>query len=210
MKKKLLIPLGFALLLAGEALSAPSSFLFEWVSRAQGSVARLILFQDRTLVYKIENAAGTKLQKRVLSSEEYDYYVTYFSAPDSLDAAGDYTTGATGDSIAVSMATFHLPSGKSWAMSFDPLSALTYDALRIKTALEGLRDSIGHVLPSPSDFAPEKMPPGTVLKRRDGALFKVIAFNKDKGIVEIQGINEPYSEWVRDEQLRFVFYPPHS
>ena len=51
-------------------------------------------------------------------------------------------------------------------------------------------------------------PPGTLLQRFDGALFRVAHLEKDTGFVEIEGVNEPYSQWIKIEELRFQFAPP--
>ena len=50
--------------------------------------------------------------------------------------------------------------------------------------------------------------PGTLLKRFDGAVFRVRRLEKEKGFVEIVGVIEPYSQFVKIEELRYQFSPP--
>ena len=47
-----------------------------------------------------------------------------------------------------------------------------------------------------------------LLKRFDGAVFRVTKLEKEKGFVEIRGVNEPYSQFVKIEELRFQFSAP--
>jgi hypothetical protein len=182
--------------------------LFEWVSKAAGSQMRLTLFFDHTLVRKTTGGGSTALKKRLLSPEEYDYYARFFSEPDSTRGAGSFESGMTGDMVAESVATFHLPDGRTWRMSWDSFSAFSIEAMRVRAALLGLRDSFGKVLPSPGDFAPDKIPPGTVLRRRDGAEFRVMNIDATGGMVELRGINEPYSEFLKIDDLRYTFAAP--
>jgi hypothetical protein len=46
------------------------------------------------------------------------------------------------------------------------------------------------------------------LKRFDGVLFRVRRVDTLKGVVELEGVNEPYSEFRKLEDLRFLFAPP--
>ena len=198
-----------ALLAAAARLRAAApTYLFEWVSRTNDTSGRLTLFADRTLVRKLTSGKQTDMKKRKLSQEEYDYYVAYFNDPQSLRAAGSYESGTTGALLSVSEATFVTPEGGKWKLSFDSLSSLTFEAMRVKSALEGLWDSFGKVLPSPSDFAPEKIPPGTVLHRRDGARFRVLHVDDSRGMVELQGVEEPYTLFLKIDDLRFTFSAP--
>lgn len=197
-----------ALAISAPLAAAEPTYLFEWVSRTRESTGRLTLFTDRTLVRKLTAGKAVDMKKRKLSEEEYDYYAAYFSDPQSLRAAGSYESGTTGDLLSVCEVTFQLPGGKKWKMSYDTLSTLTFEAVRVKSALEGLYDSFGKVLPSPTDFSPDKMPPGTILRRRDGARFRVIRVDGDHGMVELQGVNEPYTLFLRIDDLRFTFLAP--
>jgi hypothetical protein len=91
---------------------------------------------------------------------------------------------------------------------FDDLSALTADAAALRAALEGLKSVISNPLAPASRFTADVLPPGAVLKRFDGAIFRVLRVEKEKGVVEIVGVSEPYSQFVKLEELRFQFSPP--
>lgn len=196
------------ILSASPASAGEPTYLFEWIARTRETVSRLTLFSDRTLVRKTALGKQSDIKKRKLSVEEYDYYAAYFSDPESLRAAGSHESGATGDLLSISEVSFQLPDGRKWRMSFDSLSSLTFEAVRVKSALEGLYDSFGKVLPSPSDFSPEKMPAGTILRRRDGARFRVVHVDPDRSVVELHGLEEPYSLFLKIDELRFTFWPP--
>ena len=59
-----------------------------------------------------------------------------------------------------------------------------------------------------SRFTADRIPPGTLLKRFDGAVFRVRQLLPEKGLVELEGVREPYSEFRKIEELRFQFSPP--
>jgi len=79
---------------------------------------------------------------------------------------------------------------------------------RIRAALEGLKTMMTSPLAPASRFAPEVLAVGQILKRFDGAYFRIRTLEKEKGIVEIEGVREPYREFRRIEDLRFQFSPP--
>ena len=39
-------------------------------------------------------------------------------------------------------------------------------------------------------------------------MFRIQRLVKETGYVEIIGVNEPYSQWVKVEELRYQFSPP--
>ena len=185
------------------------TYYFEWIARSGAATTRLTLFTDRTLVRKTKDGDRTHVDRRVLSEEEYAHYLAYFAeAKRTAGGRLDFDSGLAGDFQVNSKAEFRPPGQPNWTFRFDSFSPLSLEASRIKTALEGLRDSFGHVLPSPGDFAPDKIPPGTVLTRLDGKRFRVHRVDRDAGVVELEGIDEPYSLFVKIENLRFTFKAP--
>jgi hypothetical protein len=91
---------------------------------------------------------------------------------------------------------------------FDELSSHTAESASLVAALEGLRGIFLSPLSPASRYSAELLPPGTLLKRFDGAMFRVQRLVKETGFVEIIGVNEPYSQWVKIEELRYQFAPP--
>ncbi len=59
-------------------------------------------------------------------------------------------------------------------------------------------------------FHPDLLQPGTLLRRFDGAVFQVRRLEKASGFVEIVGVTEPYSQFLKIEELRFQFAPPEA
>ena len=62
--------------------------------------------------------------------------------------------------------------------------------------------------PPPRGSRPATLPPGTLLRRFDGAIFRVRQVIADKGFVELEGVREPYSEYKKIDELRFQFAAP--
>jgi len=196
-------------LAAAIPVRAEPTYLFEWLSRGGRTTTRLTLFRDRVLVRKVSvEGEEARMRMRKLSQEEYDFYASYFGDPKSTDGEGPHESSVTGEMITRSKATFCLPDGARWSLSWDSFAALPMSAMRVRSALEGLADSFGKVLPDAADFAADKIPPGTILRRRDGQRFEVVRVDEQTGQVEIRGVTQPFSEILLPEQLRFTFLPP--
>ena len=204
---------GLAPLAADETTAsspAPAStYLFEWTSRTGTSARRLTLFADRILVRKTTSADGkTEFKKRKLSEDEYAFYEKYFGSPEFAASAGDFETGLAGDQSPRSLVVFAPPGAPKWSLSFDSLTVLSAAATQLVSALEGLRDSFGKVLPNEEDFSREKIVPGAVLRRRDGQEFRVVRVSEDSKVVEMQAVGQPYNQFFEWSKLRFMFFPP--
>lgn len=192
-----------------EPSPAASTYLFEWISRTGAASTRLTLFADGVLVRKSVSEDGkTELKKRKLSEDEYEFYARYFGSPESAAAAGHFETGLAGDSSEKSEVSFAPAGAEKWTFSFDSFSVLSAPAARVKSALEGLLDSFGKVLPDERDFALEKLQPGTVLRRRDGQEFRVVHVDETTRVVEARAVGQPYSQFFQWSKLRYTFYPP--
>ena len=188
---------------------APPTYLVEWVSRTGEAMQRVTLFSDGVLVRKSRAADGkVDMKKRKLPASEYDSYVAIFRAPESPDAAGVFDSGMSGEGVVHSLITVTKADGTTWALAFDSFAALTPQAYRLRTALEDLRDSFGRLHASPGDFSPEKLVPGAILRKRDGTEFRVVRFDERAGVVEVRGIDAPYSQFYKRESLPETFSPP--
>ena len=99
-------------------------------------------------------------------------------------------------------------NGDRITLRFDEFSTDTADSSSLRSALEGLKGLFLSPLPPATRFHPDLLAPGTLLKRFDGAVFQVRRLEKESGFVEIVGITEPYSQFVKIEELRFQFEPP--
>jgi hypothetical protein len=114
----------------------------------------------------------------------------------------------TGEFSGQSIVVLTRPDGTRKSIRFDDLSALSAEAGSLRAALDGLKTAIVNPLAPASRFLPDVLAPGTILKRFDGAIFRVTKLEKEKGFVEIVGVNEPYSQFVKIEELRFQFSAP--
>ena len=206
--------LAAALLLAASVLpaavdSAPT-FCAEWVEQTRDGYERLTVFSDRNVVWKRSLAGATQLKRRRLGAEEAKFYCDYFRSDEIWSGPEDLRSGMTGDLIKQSAVTLTRPDGTRRQIRFDELSALTTETAALRSSLEGLRATFAAPLAPASRFTPETIPPGTVLRRFDGVLFRVKRLDVGKGIVELEGFRDPYSEFRRIEDLRFLFHPPES
>jgi hypothetical protein len=188
--------------------SGGPTYVAECVVRTGAAMERVTLFSDGVLVRKSTADGKTEMKKRKLAPAELRSYVDVFRAPGVEEAAGMFESGMSGDELPHSLITVTRAEGRPWTIAFDALSALTPEAQRIRSAMQDLRDSFGQPRASPGDFPPEKLVPGTVLRRRDGAEFRIVRFDERAGVVELKGLDEPYSQFYKLDRLAASFLPP--
>jgi len=148
------------------------------------------------------------MKKRKLAPPEFDSYAALFRSADLAEAAGSFDSGMGGEGVARSVVTVAREDGTTWRLTFDSFSALSPAAARVRAALEDLRDSFGRLHASSGDFPPEKLVPGAILKRRDGAEFRIVRYDERAGVVEVRGLDAPYSQFFKIETLPGTFLPP--
>lgn len=207
-----------ALLLIAAALAGPvpearadspkPSFCLEWVRQSREGYERVTLFTDRTVVWKTVAGAKEEVRRKALAPEELAFYCSYFARRELWELPEDLRTGLTGEFAAQASITLVRDDDTRKRVRFDDLSALSADAAALRSALEGLKSVFTNPLAPASRFTADVLPAGTKLKRFDGAIFRVVRLEIEKGIVEIAGVSEPYSQFVPIEQLRFQFSPP--
>jgi hypothetical protein len=201
--------LALALLAApAQQKTPPPTFCVEWIRQSREGYERFTLFTDRTLVWKTARDKVEDVRRRKLEPEELAFYCGYFVRPEIWELPDDLRTGLTGEFTAQSSVTLARADGSRKQVRFDDLTALPADAASLRASLEGLKLTFISPLAPASRFSPETLAPGTYLKRFDGVVFRVRQLVKEKGIVELEGVREPYSEFRRIEDLRFQFSPP--
>lgn len=195
--------------------AAKPTFCVEWVRQSREGYERITLFWDREVVWKTVakgasagESATSEVRRKTIAPEEVEFYCTYFARPEFWDLPDDLRTGLTGEFASQSSVTLTRPDGSRKRFQFDELSALPAGAAALRSALEGIRTVFTNPLAPASRFTPDAVPPGTILKRFDGAVFRVLRLEKESGFVEIKGVTEPYSQFVKLEELRFQFSPP--
>jgi hypothetical protein len=202
--------LALALLLAAPAERKPSppTFCVEWIRQSREGYERFTLFTDRTLVWKTARGKVEDSHRRKLPPEEVAFYCAYFARPEVWELAEDMRTGLTGEFAVQSSVTLAKAEGARRQIRFDDLSPMPAEGAAMRAALEGLKLTFVSPLAPASRFTPETLSPGTYLKRFDGVVFRVRLLDKEKGIVELEGVRDPYSEFRKIEELRFQFSPP--
>ena len=202
--------LALAVLLASpaEQKASPPTFCVEWIRQSREGYERFTLFRDRMLVWKSARGKDEEERRKKLEPEELSFYCAYVARPEVWELPEDLRTGLTGEFTAQSRVTLARADGSRKQVRFDDLTALPADAASLRAALEGLKRTFASPLAPASRFTPETLSPGTYLRRFDGTVFRVRQLIKDKGIVELEGVREPYSEFRKIEDLRFQFSPP--
>ena len=191
------------------ARTAKPTYCLEWVRQSRQGYERITLFADRTVVWKtVATPGGEEVRRKTLTPEELEFYCTYFTRAEVWNLPDDLRTGLTGEFSSQSAIVAARKDGSLKRVKFDDLSALSADAAALRSALDGLKSIFTNPLAPASRFTADVLPPGTLLKRFDGAMFRVLRIEKEKGFVEIAGVNEPYSQFVKIEELRFQFSPP--
>ena len=184
------------------------TYVAEWVVRTGSAMQRVTLFSDGVLVRKSTADGKTEMKKRKLAPAELQSYVAVFRAPGVEDASGTFESGMSGDELPHSVITVTKADGHAWTISFDGLSALSPEAQRVRSVMQDLRDSFGQPRAAAGDFPPDKLVPGRILRRRDGVEFRIVRFDEHAGVVELKGLDEPYSQFYKLDRLAASFLPP--
>lgn len=204
-----------AALLAPAVTPAPNptvppgpTFCMEWIRQSNEGYDRLTLFRDRNLVWKTSRRGHEEVKRETLDAAESQYYCGFFEKKEFWALNPDFRTRLTSDFASESSVTLARADGSRKTIRFDELSSHTSDSAALFGALDGLKGIFLSPLSPASRYTPDVLPPGTLLKRFDGAMFRVLRLVKETGFVEIAGVNEPYSQWVKIEELRYQFAPP--
>ncbi|HTY41362.1 MAG TPA: hypothetical protein VMH79_05765 [Thermoanaerobaculia bacterium] len=190
---------------------APSgpTFCAEWIRQSSEGFDRLTLFRDGVLVWKTHRGEKDVVKRERLDDGARRFYCDeFFVQKDFWNLPSDLRTGLTGELAAESAVTLARADGSRKAIRFDDLSAGDAASSSLRSALQGLREIFLSPLAPVSRFSVEVLPAGTLLRRFDGRLFRVAILEKATGYVEVEGVEEPYSQWIKIEELRYQFAPP--
>ena len=185
-----------------------ATFCAEWIRQSQQGYERFTVFTDHTLVWKTVRNSAEEVRRKKLEAPEAEFYCASFTRPEVWELPGDLRTNLTGELASQSTLTFVKPDGSRKQLRFDELSPLPAGAAALRSSLEGLRLTFLSPLAPASRFTPSTLPAGTLLRRFDGAVFRVRQVIPEKGVVELEGVREPYSEFKKIDELRFQFAPP--
>jgi len=201
------VAISFSMRMSASPMPAPT-YCAEWVKQSSEGYERLTLFSDRTLVWKTRRGEAEDVRRKTLDADERKFYCDYFARVECWDLPDDMRSRMTGQFVSESMLRLARPDGSVKEIRFDELSSLAPAAATLRSSLEGLKRSLTERIAPPSRFTPQTLPRGTILKRFDGALFRVVLVDEVKGVVELQGVAEPFSFFRRLQELRFFFEPP--
>jgi hypothetical protein len=184
------------------------TFCAEWIRQSREGYERLTLFADGTVVWKKSRDGQDEVLRKKLAADELTFYCDYFSRNEVFAMPEDQRTGLSGEFAAMSTLTLVRADGLRKTIRFDEFSPLPAEAAAVRAALEGLRSMLTSPLAPASRFSPDALAVGQILKRFDGVLFRIHAIEKEKGVVELEGVREPYREFKKMDELRFQFSPP--
>ena len=157
-------------------------------------------------MWKTHRGGKDQIKRERLDASEAKFFCEdFFSRNEIWGINADMRTGLTSQLAGESAVTLARPDGSRKVVRYDDLSTGDFASSSLRSALEGLKGIFLSPLAPPSRFAPDLLPPGTLLRRMDGHLFRVAHLEKATGYVEIEGVNEPYSQWVKIEELRYQF-----
>ena len=199
--------LSLVVTLSAAPMPAPT-FCAEWVKQSSEGYERLTLFSDRTLVWKTRRGEVEDVRRKTLDAEERKFYCDYFARVEFWDLPDDMRTGLTGQFASESRVRLARPDGSVKEIRFDELSSLAPAASALRSSLEGLKHSFAERIAPASRFTAANLARGTLLKRFDGAVFRITLLDEARGIVELQGVSEPFSFFRKIAELRFFFEPP--
>jgi hypothetical protein len=188
-------------------MPAPT-YCAEWVRQSTEGYERVTLFSDGVLVWKTRRGEVEDLRRKALEPEEAKFYCEYFAGAGFWALPEDLRSRMTGQFATQSVLRLARPDGSTKEIRFDELSPLSPDASALRSSLEGLKQMFAERIAPASKFTAQTLAPGTVLKRLDGALFRVVRLDEAKGIVELEGLSEPFSIFRKIEDLRFFFHAP--
>jgi hypothetical protein len=205
-----------ALVAAGALTPTPTpkpptgpTFCAEWIRQSSEGYDRLTLFRDGVLVWKTQRGGRDQVRRESLDAGAARFYCDeFFVRPDFWQLSGDLRTGLAGELAGESAVTLARSDGSRKLIRFDDLSTGDASSSSLRSALEGLKGIFLSPLAPASRYTPEALQPGALLRRFDGRLFRVTHLEKATGYVEIEGVNEPYSQWIKIEELRYQFAPP--
>ncbi|HEY1252101.1 MAG TPA: hypothetical protein VGH97_13005 [Thermoanaerobaculia bacterium] len=184
------------------------TYCMEWIRQSNEGYDRLTLFRDRMLVWKTSRHGHEEVKREPLEAAEAQYYCGFFEKNEFWALPADLRTRLASEFATESLVTLARADGARKTIRFDELSSHTADSAALVAALEGLKGIFLSPLSPASRYTADALPPGTLLRRFDGSVFRVQRLVKETGFVELVGVNEPYSQWVKIEELRYQFSPP--
>jgi hypothetical protein len=193
---------------AAPARPAGPTFCAEWVRQSKEGYERLTLFSDGTLVWKTSQDGQDDVRRKPIASEETDFYCQYFARDEFWALSADSRSGLTGDLVTESRVILTRPNGSRKALRFDELSSFSPEASALRASLQGLRNLFTDRLAPASSFTAAKLSTGTVLRRFDGSRFRVVRVIADKEVVELAGVTDPITYYLRLSEMRFQFAAP--
>jgi hypothetical protein len=215
------VVVGLALSGASEPTPTPSSppasasvrpagptFCAEWVLQTKEGYERLTLFADRTLVWKMSRDGKDDLRRKTISEDETEFYCRYFARDEFFALPGDLRSGMSGSSVVQSRVSLTRPDGSRKAIRFDEFSSFSTESIALKASLLGLRNLFTERLAPATSFTAETLKSGTLLRRFDGVVFRVRRVIPEKDVVELEGVKDPISFFLRLADLRTQFAAP--
>jgi hypothetical protein len=123
---------------------------------------------------------------------------------EDLSEARHLARGLEGEWVEKCMLALHLPGGADQVFHFGRYDTLPLGLSRIVRVAEDMAAKVPDLNKEelPADYEPRR---GDVLKRSDGNLYRVHGIADDKQGLEMQGVVQPLTIYIRRDQLRLEF-----
>ncbi len=184
------------------------TFCAEWIRQSGEGYERLTLFRNGVLIWKTSRGDRDEVKRETLEPTERDFYCAFFARDEFWKLPADLRTGLVGVSPRARPSRWRGRTETARACASTTCRAARPNP---RPCARRWKDCGGFFCRRwrrlPASLR-RTSPPGTLLKRFDGAVFRVTRLEKDTGFVEIAGVTEPYSQFVKIEELRFRFFAP--
>jgi hypothetical protein len=199
--------LGGLLLLAGALLAAdqdPRSFEVLHFECANTLGRRAVtLFLNGTIRLKDGPPGNEAMGLTELNPDELQGALNRLGEED-LSEAQHLPRGLDGEWVEKCMLALHLPEQPVQVYHFGRYDTLPLGLSRIVRVAEDMAAKVPDLNKEElaADYVPRR---GDVLKRQDGNLYRVYGISDDKQGLEMQGVVQPLTIYIRRDQLRLEF-----
>jgi hypothetical protein len=180
--------------------------LVDHLCRTEIGSRRVTLFANGTVRLREEIDGERRLALAELPPDHLEGVLQRFLAEDLSEADTDRLT-PEGDWIDRCLLRLHIREGVGEQFSHGPFDSLPLSLSRVLSVVAELaemtRDERSEALPR--GYRPQV---GDILRRADDVLFEVVGWTSDGKGVELQGVEQPLTLFIRPEDLRSKFTGP--
>ncbi len=194
-------------LLAGASEDPRTQVVLESECRTVASQRQLTLFANGTLRLRDGEGATRTMRLVELGNSETEAYVARLSEI-AFDDLAPQSRGLQGDLVESCRVEIDLPRDEPRVFTYDAFDSLTLGLRHVLLVIDDLIaefQTVSDVEARARGYDPEI---GDILVRRsDGARFEVLGFTMEGTGVELEGIDQPITVFVREDQILDEYDP---